>query len=748
MKTKLILLLIVGCAGLAVAQTPPTIPSPTNAPDTNSAAQRYLERQRVMRAAAGLTNAPGAGTNRPALRLAPGQVDPRAPTAQSAIPTIPVPAPSAPSATTTATPAVPGAAGTGVPAIGAVAPPGAAANAAAAAVEKPQHEYRFNGAPLEQILTAYEELVGRTTLRSYVGAGIVPGTTVVTFKTQSPLTKSEAINALETVLGMNGVVIVPVGTKFMKVLAEGAAATAGGKVKDVKSEELPESGQYLTHIVQLKYAAAQDVQAAITPFARLAGSITPIPASQTIVLRDYTENVKRMLEIIEKIDVSSPFDVKTEVIPIKYALADDVAQVLSSLTTGGGVTSVGRGSGPRTTGSGQQYGSRAGAGATAFGGSPNTLGSAGAQQGGNPLNTAATGQSAFQQNIQRIVQNASRGGGGQGDFQILGQAKIIADARTNSLLIFANDQDMTAIKDIISKIDVVLAQVLIESIIMEVSLGKTKDLAVSTLQRSKQFGDNARGVGGIFNGNSFNQAATNISGLANGFSYLAQLGDFDVAIKAIATDSRVNVLSRPRLQTSHAVKADLFVGNTVPYVTGTLTDINGGARSQYQQTPIGITLSVTPLINPDGLVVMDIDQNIQQLGTPTVIDGNNVPTTSERRAAAKVAVRDRDTIMLGGFISTSMTSSKSGVPVLMDLPWVGGLFRSKGNDNNKVELIILIRPTVLPTPETAALVAANEKDKLPGVRQAEMEIREENRKDQQRIEKELRDKAKSNQESP
>ena len=96
----------------------------------------------------------------------------------------------------------------------------------------------------------------------------------------------------------------------------------------------------------------------------------------------------------------------------------------------------------------------------------------------------------------------------------------------------------------------------------------------------------------------------------------------------------------------------------------------------------------------------------------------------------------------------SHTAGRSGVPVLMDLPWVGGLFRAKGNDNNKVELIILIRPTVLPTPETAALVAANEKDKLPGVRQAEMEIREENRKDQQRIEKELRDKMKSNQESP
>ncbi|MBC8002673.1 MAG: hypothetical protein H7X97_08805, partial [Opitutaceae bacterium] len=189
MKTKLILLLIVGCAGLIVAQAPPVIPPPATTPATNSAAQRYLDRQREMKAAAGLTNASGIGTNRTGLRLAPGQVDPRLPGAQPAFPAFPTTTLPTPPATTAATPTVPGAAGVVVPAIGAVAPPGAAADAAGGAVEKPIHEYRFNGAPLEQILTAYEELVGRTTLRSYVGAGVVPGTTVVTFKTQSPLTK-------------------------------------------------------------------------------------------------------------------------------------------------------------------------------------------------------------------------------------------------------------------------------------------------------------------------------------------------------------------------------------------------------------------------------------------------------------------------------------------------------------------------------------------------------------------------------
>ena len=744
MKIKLVLSLLVGCAGLALAQTPPTTPPPAANPATNGVAQRIQERQRLQRPAVALTNAPAAETNPPTFRPRPGQVDPTAAGAPPGIPSFPAPTLPAP-ATTTATPlAVPGAPGAGVPAVGAVAAPGVAANVAGGAVEKAEHNYNFNGAPLEQIITQYEELVGRTQFRSYVGTGVVAEKTIITFKTQKPLTKSEAINALETVLGMNGVVIVPVGTKFMKVLSEGGAGTAGGKVQTVKADELPESGQYLTHIVQLKYASVQDVQTAITPFIRLPNSITPIPSTQTIVLRDYTENVKRMLEIIEKIDVASPFDVKTEVIPIKYALADDVAQVLSSLTTGGGVTSVGRSSGGRSAGGGQQYGARGGG---QLGTTPNALGGQRIQPGASPLNTAATGQTAFQQNIQRIVQNASQGGG-QSDFQILGQAKIIADSRTNSLLIFANEQDMKAIKDIIAKIDVVLAQVLIESIVMEVTIDSGQNVLVSALQRPKNLGSNVKGVGGFKNGNPIANTVTNIGSLAGGFSYLTQIGDFDVAAAAIANDSRINVLSRPSIQTSHAVQADIKIGDTVPYVSGSFQNINGGASSQYQQTFVGITLQVTPLINPDGLVVMDIVQDIQQLGPTTKIDNNDVPTTTQRSANAKVAVRDRDTIMLGGFISTLKSDSKSGVPLLMDIPGLGVLFRSHNKTNKKVELIVLLRPTVLPTPESAALLAATETDKLPGVRKAVMEIREDNRKDQLRIEKELREKMKSNQEQP
>jgi general secretion pathway protein D len=184
------------------------------------------------------------------------------------------------------------------------------------------------------------------------------------------------------------------------------------------------------------------------------------------------------------------------------------------------------------------------------------------------------------------------------------------------------------------------------------------------------------------------------------------------------------VLSRPTIQTSHGVPASLQVGDTVPEVSGTyFGGINGQASSQYQQTFVGINLQVTPLINPDGLVVMDILQDVQQLGPSTIIDGNPVPTTSKRTAQATVSVRDRDTIILGGMISTSKSTSRSGVPFLKDIPGLGYLFRSTVDSSKRVELIVLIRPTVLPTPEAAALVAAHRRDKMPGIKAAEREER-------------------------
>ncbi|MEW6305863.1 MAG: secretin N-terminal domain-containing protein [Verrucomicrobiota bacterium] len=584
---------------------------------------------------------------------------------------------------------------------------------------------------LDVVLPFYAELVNRTVLRPTALPSLQ-----ISLVSQTPLTREEAIQALDSVLALNGITVIPQGEKFITVQQSTAANTEGAAFSKKKASELPEAAQYLTQIVQLTNVLPSEVVQIITPFAKNPAGIVPIDANRILVLRDYAINVKRMMEIIEEIDVHVPAEVQMKLIPIKYAPVADISAVLGSLTSGGVASTTGRTTGTtgRTTG---RTGSTLGRGTTGTTfGQPGTTGQPGSTQFRQPGTTftpqqnipgqqpgASSALSSFQDRMRDIINRAASGGSGLP----LGEAKIIPDERTNSLLVFGTAEEIKEVEKIIKELDVVQQQVLIEAIIMEVTLDDTRNIGFSFAQNPKSLGAGNLTFGGSRNVD-FGSSITNAlpGGLPGGFSYYGLLGnDWEVAMTAIATDGSINVLSRPRIQTSHAKEAYLFIGNTVPFITGTFTDINGGARSQFQNQQVGITLSIFPLINDDGLVVLDIVQNVQQLGTPTTIDGNPVPTTTERNAQANVAVKNGDTIILGGFISSTKSKGTSGVPYLKDIPLLGALFRSRNNSNQRVELIALIRPTVLKTPELAAVHTAEEREKLWGVRRAEQELLDE-----------------------
>jgi general secretion pathway protein D len=288
----------------------------------------------------------------------------------------------------------------------------------------------------------------------------------------------------------------------------------------------------------------------------------------------------------------------------------------------------------------------------------------------------------------------------------------------------------------------VQAQVLIEAIIMEVSLTDSKSMGVSMTQNPRQFGRDFTGGGAILNGQGFLNNLTNFpGGLGSGFSYLGTIGKdrYDVALSALAGDSRVNILSRPRIQTSHAVPANIFIGESRPYPTGSSYGGLYGGYNTIQQLHIGIGLDVFPLINPDGLVVMEISQSVNSVGGEIAIANvGNVPSTIDRTASATVAVRDGDTIMVGGFITSQKNKSKSGVPLLKDIPGLGALFRSSSSSSQRTELVILIRPTVLPTPEVAAISESNEAERLPSVlRKAQIENALDEQKRDEKFQKEI-----------
>ena len=728
------LLLLLLIANVAAQPIPNPGPPPTaditntaaltnTAPNTNSIAARLEAIRAAARAAA--ANA--------------GATNVAAPQPRPAFPAAPVPIPGQPTRLAPSPAATPVAApGVDDPNLLATSPPQIQTPATAQAGELPVI-LSFKNAPLEQIFDMYSQLTGRVVL--YPTQLQTQAITVTS--SEINLTTLEAIHAIEGALSLNGVTLIPLGERFVKAVPAAQSIQEAPPINEGPVKDLPEAEQFITQVVSLKVVPPSEVAAVFGSFSKTPGGIIPIDASMILVLRDYASNIKRMMELIEQIDVQPESAYVLEVVPIKYGKVSDFFNTMNSLI--GGSAGV---SGMPVTGSGAARAGTTGVGSRSLGTGGRTLGStsrsgtssrygqgqSALQRGAGGVQTQQAGltpggvqqpggSTTFQQRLQQIVSRAA----GDDQIELLSDARIVPDERSNSLIVYANRQDMVMITNIVSKVDVLLAQVLIEGIVLAVNLTDRQELGVSWLQKPKQFGNDFSGAGVINNGLGFLSAITNFpSGQPTGFNYFGSIGqDFEVAIRAFASDGRVRILQQPRVQTSHAVPGYFFSGSTVPYVTG-FTDYGFGtgvsSRSTVEQVEVGVRLEVIPYITPDGLVVLDIFQDISQLGEFVQIDQNQVPTTTSRNAQATLSVRDGETIILGGYIEETRNSGKSGVPILKDIPVLGNLFRSKTDNNSRTELILLMHVTILKNPADAGVQADTEKSKMPGISAAEEEF--------------------------
>jgi general secretion pathway protein D len=198
--------------------------------------------------------------------------------------------------------------------------------------------------------------------------------------------------------------------------------------------------------------------------------------------------------------------------------------------------------------------------------------------------------------------------------------------------------------------------------------------------------------------------------------------NLDVAIRLLSSSSRFKVLSTPIIQTLDNQEANIIVGESRPVPTSTLSDVYGGSaagtnqvstglRANVEYKDVAIELKVTPRINPDGYVTMDIDQKVNDLGVNVNIGGIEAPSITKREARSFVTAKDKSTIVLGGLIKEQKSVTATKVPILGDLPFLGNLFRSTRDAKNRQELIVFIRPTVLRTSE-ATLAEARYRAKM------------------------------------
>jgi len=275
------------------------------------------------------------------------------------------------------------------------------------------------------------------------------------------------------------------------------------------------------------------------------------------------------------------------------------------------------------------------------------------------------------------------------------------DERTNSVVVSGTVDDIRLIKEIVEKIDVLLAQVVIQVVIAEVTLSDTDQNGLSAL--SLNVGQTASGAtaitgfSGTISGWTVGSLATNGLATVNPLSFLATL-------QAAGDTHKVKILQQDTITTTHNKQATITVSEQEPVITGTTgvplasttsATSSFATSSTVTYKDIGITLKVTPLIGDDGSIQLNIDQTVDDDQGSVTIDGNSQPIIGHREATAFINVIDGQMAVLGGLQSSGLTTDKQKLGLLYELPIISNLLGYRTRDLERTELLLFIRPHIV-----------------------------------------------------
>ena len=310
---------------------------------------------------------------------------------------------------------------------------------------------------------------------------------------------------------------------------------------------------------------------------------------------------------------------------------------------------------------------------------------------------------------------------GGGSISNIGKVKIIADEANNSIIIVASAQDYDVVVPVITQLDVMPLQVLIDATVVSVTLSNELKYGISWYLAHNGVAGGSISTPPGSGGTSLTAVSAQAAAAAatGGLSTLYTSGAIQALLNAQATASNVNVISSPSLMVLNNQKAKINVGQQIPIQTGTTSAPGLGGLStsnsiQYKDT--GVTLEVTPRVNANGMVIMKLSQIVSK-PISTTIGVTATATIDKKEINSSVAVQDGETIVLGGLIDETSDNSKNGIPWLNDVPVIGPLFSGTDKKNNKQELVVLITPRVVKSKQDSRVISAEFKRKLTGIYQ-------------------------------
>jgi len=625
----------------------------------------------------------------------------------------------------------------------------AATPASKKAAALPSVTLNFVNAEIEGVARAMAAIVNRQILVDPRVKGSI------TLYSDQPLTPREAYLNFMAALRGQGFTLVEVAG-LLKIVPEAEAKLQTGTVEVGAARQ--SGDQVLTQIFRIQYENANNLVTVLRPLISPNNTINANISTNTLVITDYADNLKRIGQMIAALDVPAATDM--EAIPLQYAIASDLGPVVQKLADGGGSGGGAPGGAagqatmvltdsrtntlmvrapnaarmtlvrsliqrldrPGTSGLGGSgihvvYLKNADAvklaqvlraafpGAGGSGGSSGGSGSSGggSSSSGMPGASGANG-----------VPNASGGASTQATSPVGGSASpstggfIQADPSTNSLIITATDAMYKQLRAVIDQLDGRRAQIYIEALIVKVDEERLSEIGFQWAAAAGS--NNVVGAGtslktgsvpALF-GITSKTAVQGLSGLNVGFLHKLSDGTYNLGALAtfLETSAGANVLSKPNMVALDNEEAKIVVGKNVPFVTGQYT--NGSTSGAGTVNPfttverkdVGLTLRVRPQVGEGGAVRMTVFQEKSDVLGDSTAQG---PTTTKNSIETTVVVDDGETLVLGGLLSDDYQDTDSKVPFLGDIPVLGNLFKSNSRSRKKSNLMVFLHPVVMRT---------------------------------------------------
>lgn len=300
-------------------------------------------------------------------------------------------------------------------------------------------------------------------------------------------------------------------------------------------------------------------------------------------------------------------------------------------------------------------------------------------------------RSFLDQERQRLIQTLGTDGIGAAQRLLEQEVAVVAEPATNTLLISASPRYFDTVMTMVKELDQAPPQVLIQVLLAEVTLDDRDDLGFEW-QYTKGLNDTL-GTGRV--GTNFGVASD--FQRMGGFAMAVTGGDLTFMLRALQSKGRMQVLSRPQVLASDNQPATVQVGQRVPFVTNSRISDQGSVLNSIAYEDVGIILNVTPRINDDGFVKLDVAPEISSISDSTIqiSEGLNATVFNNRSAQTTVSVQDGHTIIIGGLITTSDTTRVDKVPLVGDIPGLGLLFQNRTVQSERTELLIILTPYIV-----------------------------------------------------